>query len=331
MIFLSLRAIIVLSLLTFGLAADVQGQESGSQEKTQPNVLFHLERQVVSQGPASEPGQAGPATFQIISMENEFVGPVVTGAPYSAAATTETTQTLGDGNRIYRRFTKQIYRDSQGRIRQEQSLSYLPGLAADAQPVQSISIYDPVAGISYTLFPGDKTARKIVVAGDFRRTLGVGGAEGAAADSVKTTVRVMGGSSIGGSAAGSVNTSGGLPGLALGSQIIKYGAAADGQSTKESLGEQVIEGITAQGTRVTFTIPAGKIGNERSIVTVTETWYSPELQTILLRRISDPMIGETTYRLTNISRSEPPASLFELPADYKVLEGEQRIFLNRKN
>jgi hypothetical protein len=31
-------------------------------------------------------------------------------------------------------------------------------------------------------------------------------------------------------------------------------------------------------------------------------------------------MGENTYRLTNINRSEPPHSLFELPSDYTVKE-----------
>jgi hypothetical protein len=33
---------------------------------------------------------------------------------------------------------------------------------------------------------------------------------------------------------------------------------------------------------------------------------------------SDPRVGETTYRLVNISRTEPEKSLFELPAGYTI-------------
>jgi hypothetical protein len=89
---------------------------------------------------------------------------------------------------------------------------------------------------------------------------------------------------------------------------------------QESLGTQTIEGVAAEGTRVTFTIPAGKIGNERPLITVSERWYSAELQTVVLSKISDPRMGETTYRLTNIVRSEPDPALFQVPADYKVEE-----------
>jgi hypothetical protein len=56
-------------------------------------------------------------------------------------------------------------------------------------------------------------------------------------------------------------------------------------------------------------------------VTVNERWYSPELQTVVLSKNSDPRMGETTYRLTNISRGEPDPSLFQVPTDYTVKEG----------
>ena len=102
----------------------------------------------------------------------------------------------------------------------------------------------------------------------------------------------------------------------------------DGKVRKESLGKQTIEGVEAEGTRETFTIGAGEIGNEQPIQVVSERWYSPELQTVVMSRHSDPRFGETTFRLTNINRSEPARSLFEVPADYTVKEGPpmQRIF-----
>ena len=39
-----------------------------------------------------------------------------------------------------------------------------------------------------------------------------------------------------------------------------------------------------------------------------------------MTRHSDPRYGETTYRLTNISRAEPAATLFQVPSDYTVKE-----------
>ena len=89
----------------------------------------------------------------------------------------------------------------------------------------------------------------------------------------------------------------------------------------ESLGRQTIEGVPAEGRRVTMTIPAGQAGNEQPIHIVTESWYSPDLQTTVLSRHSDPRNGETVTRLTNISRGEPSRVLFEAPADFKLSEG----------
>ena len=88
----------------------------------------------------------------------------------------------------------------------------------------------------------------------------------------------------------------------------------------EDLGTQMVEGVQATGTRTVMTIAAGEIGNERPIEVVSERWFSPELQVVVMTKNSDPRVGETIYRLTNISRAEPPHSLFEVPADYTVDE-----------
>jgi TonB family protein len=93
------------------------------------------------------------------------------------------------------------------------------------------------------------------------------------------------------------------------------------KGAQESLGSQSVEGVMAEGTRTTVTIPAGAMGNERPLQIVSERWYSAELQTVVMTRHSDPRFGETTYRLTNISRGEPDHSLFEVPAGYNVTEG----------
>jgi len=87
---------------------------------------------------------------------------------------------------------------------------------------------------------------------------------------------------------------------------------------KEDLGEQTIEGVLAKGTRTTSTIPAGTLDNEQPIRIVSEEWFSQELQVLVMTKHSDPRVGETTYRLVNVSRTEPAKSLFELPAGYTI-------------
>jgi hypothetical protein len=89
----------------------------------------------------------------------------------------------------------------------------------------------------------------------------------------------------------------------------------------EELGTQVIQGVSAQGKRVTRVIPAGQEGNEKEIDIVRETWYSPDLQVVVMSKTSDPRFGVSTYQLNSISRVEPDPALFAVPSDYTVQAG----------
>lgn len=91
-----------------------------------------------------------------------------------------------------------------------------------------------------------------------------------------------------------------------------------GTVKEETLGTQVIEGITCTGTRLVQTIPAGMIGNEKEMVLTAESWVSRDLHLLVLRKRRNALSGETVYRLTNINRGEPDASLFQVPTDYKL-------------
>jgi hypothetical protein len=96
-------------------------------------------------------------------------------------------------------------------------------------------------------------------------------------------------------------------------------------STKtESLGKQMVEGVECDGERAVTTIPEGTIGNDRPIETVNETCYSPELKIMILSKRSDPRFGESTYSVTNITRSEPYGELFLPPSDYKLIDGDSK-------
>jgi len=86
-----------------------------------------------------------------------------------------------------------------------------------------------------------------------------------------------------------------------------------------------MEGVEVEGTRTTSTIPAGQIGNERPIVITSESWYSPELQTVIYSKRDDPTMGTTSYRMTKLTRSEPDPTLFRVPSDYSVHEPEIRL------
>jgi len=101
------------------------------------------------------------------------------------------------------------------------------------------------------------------------------------------------------------------------------------QASTESLGVKEIEGVTVEGTRVTTVIPVGTIGNDRDIKVVYEKWYSKELQLTVYSKHTDPRFGEQIYRLTNLSRDNPPMSLFQPPADFENEDGDKDKRVNK--
>jgi hypothetical protein len=241
-------------------------------------------------------------------------GAPVQGAPYSATITNESIQTLADGNRIIQNNNGSTARDSEGRTRQDAALPMIGNLSATNAP-HIVFILDPVAQISYTLNLTDKTAQKIsmpsgAVAGGGTLAAGPG-----------TKVKVFFAQSAGVSAAGGPVPAPPPPMFIQKTMI----AEDDSQATTEDLGTQTMEGVQVTGVRTTHTIPTGEIGNEKPIVIVTEVWTSPDLKTVVYSKRSDPRMGEQIFKLTNITRAEPDASLFTVPADFKVTDGPQNF------
>jgi hypothetical protein len=232
------------------------------------------------------------------------LGSLVQGAPYSATIVNESTQTLADGNRIVQRFTGTTARDSQGRTRQDTALPPIGNLSAADAP-HLVFIQDPIAQTAYTLNLTDKTAHKMPMPPS-------GGAV------AKAMLRTTSGGQTMGMAAGGVTTA------AAGGTFFfqKQVTVADRvEARAENLGTQTMQGVSVEGVRTTRTIAAGEIGNDRPIDIVTEVWTSPELKTIVYSKRSDPRMGEQTFQLTNIVRSDPEASLFAVPPDFKLVDG----------
>jgi len=209
---------------------------------------------------------------------------VVKGAPYSAQAVTQYTQTLADGNHIQRTSTAAVARDSEGRSRREVTIAGIGAMTGSAQAPKSVMIHDPVAGTSSILEPSTQTAR---VTTHQPRNVSV---EGAATSDAEPGHRA-------------------------------HASARSSQVTTADLGTQVMDGLNVQGKRITRTIPAGQMGNEKPIQSVTEVWYSEDLKTTVMSTTTDPRGGQTVYHLTNITRAEPDAALFQVPAGYKVTQG----------
>ena len=309
-------ALVMGVLLSSGLVAF--GQQKEPAPKVQPEV------RVTTVTPQGE--KPPTSTFSFVSSEFAFDGRPIKGSPYSAEAVTETTQILGDGNRIVNRSTANLYRDSEGRTRREQTLRAIGGVASGAPPLQTIMISDPVAGVSYSLDPANRTARKSSIGFAFTRSSNspTGTVSNFVFSGESSNARSVSGTAAGGgtsvvppsTTAPSVSWTA-QSGGGAGYQVITRDGRTE-NTNKEDLGTQIIEGVSATGTRITFTIPAGQIGNERPIEIVDERWFSKDLEAFVMTRHSDPRSGETVYRLTNINRSEPDRSLFEVPADYQM-------------
>lgn len=92
----------------------------------------------------------------------------------------------------------------------------------------------------------------------------------------------------------------------------------------ESLGTRTIEGVRVEGSKTTFEIPVGRLGNDKPIAVITESWFSPELGVIVMSRHVDPLAGEHVFKLVNLRRGEPSAELFNIPAGFRVENGEPR-------
>jgi hypothetical protein len=324
----------VLSALVLTSTVSVLGQ---TQQKAavERSVVVARERSLQSGDAPQDPAGLSDKTITFIASEMSFDGKLVKGAPYSAQGVTETIQTLGDGNRIVNKSTSSVYRDSEGRTRREHTLQAIGPFANSGEPVQTISINDPVGGVNYSLDTRTHVAHKMLPMRFEFKMGNEGNAEfHSTATGTATNIVVEKRVANGRGETETVDTVGVAPQVFMRTapggmptepgMVMQWHDSGEKNAKKESLGKQSVEGVEAEGTRTTVTIPAGEMGNERPIEIVSESWYSPELQVVVMTRHSDPRFGETTYRLTNINRSEPAKSLFEIPADYKVEEAPMR-------
>ncbi len=228
------------------------------------------------------PGPGGP----MVTFHQEFgeglENKVVTGVPMSGDIVVTRDTTLADGNHIHTQNQTKIYRDADGRVRREVSFE-LATPETGAATRSMVIITDPVAGKRYVLNPQNKTAHVMPLRPP--------------------------------------KNGQGPPPPPDGEAGVKWVGRDSGNVNREQLGSKTVNGLQAEGTRVTRTIPAGQIGNEKPIEVVTERWYSTDLQLPLTTVHNDPMMGTVTTNLTNISHAAPDPSLFQVPSDYKTETG----------
>jgi hypothetical protein len=287
-----------IAILLFSLwviTASVAAQESAPKEKVR-TFTFTQNEPITMMAPFGmmQRDRLPEGEIAFFSAEMAGAGEVVTAAPYTATATTESTQILADGNRIVNKTSSFVARDSQGRTRRETDLHRIGTMQVDSP--KTVFINDPTTHTQYIFTPGGEATKVVRSQGSWKegpQIIELGGQRERRSQQ-KVIVNVQG------------------------VRDCQQSKESSEQVKHEDLGTQTIEGVSAQGKRETITIPAGEIGNERPIEIVTETWFSPELHTMVLRKHFDPRMGDSSYRLTDIKRNEPDAALFKPPAGAKV-------------
>jgi hypothetical protein len=255
----------------------------------------------------------GDAMGGKMSVRMDGISKPVAGKPFSATEERQTVQVLGDGTRIDKKETDKYFRDHQGRTRIERDNG------------DTIVISDPVDGFSAEMNAANKSAHKMIVKVKTAVGSGTGfgaGSGGAGQTNIMTLDKLHAEMAAGKTATATamatttqdmvftrVETGPGVGGLA--------GIKQD-QGAVEDLGTQIINGVPAQGTRSTITIPAGQIGNDREIKVVSERWFSSDLQMLIKSSNNDPRFGETTYQLTGILQGAQDPTLFQIPTDFNV-------------
>jgi hypothetical protein len=222
---------------------------------------------------------------------------IVTGRPYIAEAVLETNKTLANGTPMTSSQIATVARDSQGRTRREENLR---SPAGDSQ-MKNVFIGDPVEQVSYMLGP-NHIAHKLPWP-----NLASSQSYAPSIATVSALTEPLGTLQV--QQFSTANSAAEIGGRTLNQP---------GESRTEALGTRMIGGAQTEGSRTTVTIPAGQAGNQNPIVITDERWYSQDLQTTVLAKHSDSRFGESSYQLTNIQRTEPPASLFQVPSDYTV-------------
>jgi hypothetical protein len=99
----------------------------------------------------------------------------------------------------------------------------------------------------------------------------------------------------------------------------------------ESLGAQTVNGLYAEGYRVTTPVRDPRTGTD--MTATTEEWLSPDLKMVVRKIETDPRSSNENLpqgvvhrtELTDVGRSDPDPELFKLPKGYEVVESSQRV------
>jgi hypothetical protein len=211
----------------------------------------------------------------------------VVEAPFAAEAVTTWTPPADSGRPVYRSRSR-MFRDRAGRVRVEQTF-----------------VGDPESNQRYRAFVWSDPSR--------RSALVIDAGSGAA-----------------------VRHSAGLANMSIATQSgVELAVTADcsisffrpqvwhlreyGGYDEASLGQQLVHGVAATGTRFvgSIVVPVGSPARE----VTDERWISRELGLVLRSRTEDPRLGVVEHEVTRLSLVEPAPSVFDVPAGVDVASG----------
>lgn len=238
---------------------------------------------------------AGPAVFgqgAEMHVNQTLAGTGFTGAPYSAKETTVNAKTTGGGVKYFTTYVTLLWRDAAGRTRGEQL-----GKSQSGLDFHSVTVLDPVAGISLRWPVTDDSAKKVV-------TISALPAWQKVTEPVTSRFGLP-----------SANPSNPNPSPA------PY-SCPDCTVKTEFFPARKINGVDVVGWRTTRTYKAGTMDNGQDFVATStdETWTSPDLRINVLYINDRPELGKTTINVTDIVPGAPDPALFHAPAGYQVLD-----------
>jgi len=229
--------------------------------------------------------------------------------PYTAQFKITSEQTLANGTTITHESTEIQVVDSEGR-----RLTEIVTPATDSIPERStFHVFDPVARTNTTwMVPGKKaTVRQMappLEPGQTRSTCFSTTAPG-----VEMTTGATPGK-------GEQQSMSGASGEVTPMMVQPKGSALT--TSREDLGTQTIQGLVANGSRITTTTPAGAAGNDAPLVRTMESWNARSLGLVVRSVLDDPRNGKRTRELVELNQGEPELSSFQPPADYEMVTEE---------